>query len=142
SVEPIPMLSHARRLPLMYEALAGSSPTRTTARCGARRPAATCRPTTSERSLRISWASASPSTTIVSTGAELSSDLRRRSWRSRGLRLLALRVLGLGLRRRLGLGLGLALRVRLRVARRLVAALGGLGVPILLRARRGVQVRV
>src|SRR5262252_986368 len=104
----MPTRSHARRLPLMYEALAGSSPTSTTARQGARCPAARSAATFSARSFRISSASARPSTTTVRTGdPALISGGRLR-------RLL------------LPLALAFALVGVLRLARRVVAlALGG-----------------
>jgi hypothetical protein len=65
SRDAMPARSHARRLPLMYEMLAGLSPTNTTARHGARRPDATIAAISSASSERSVVASCLPSTTTV-----------------------------------------------------------------------------
>ena len=66
SADAIPTLWQARRFPFMYEALAGSSPTRTTARQGGRSPLELRSAILDDKSSRISFASESPSTTMVS----------------------------------------------------------------------------
>src|SRR5262245_44096289 len=114
STEPMPTRSHARRLPLMYEALAASSPTSTTARQGARRPAPTRAATSLAMRSRSSWASASPSTTTVAMDDTLFappvSRTRGAYPSGGGLRPLALAAALLrALARRVAAAVGLAL---------------------------------
>src|SRR5262245_24814390 len=145
STEAMPTRSQARRLPLMYEALAGSSPTSTTARHGGRWPPAASAATSRAICSRSSCASARPSTTTVRTGPDAALDKARASLgearnitaeaegtgeRLGGRGLLALATLLGRLAGRVALrpGVRLALGSGLRLG-----SLGGLGV------RRGLR---